>query len=295
MDLVRLALERATTAREGVEVITALLEAHGQGGGCAEGDDWTYHNGFLLADRTEAWVLETAGEWWAAEVITTGARHISNGLSIRGDPSARGGLVRPGLLDHARSRGYWRGDVAFDWASCFGSGGVCAELPKSQREAAGARLLAAKVGSFAPPHMMEILRDEKSGICMTGAFRSTGSQVSRLPKAGPCHHWLTGTADPNDAVFKLVGTAADGGFVCAEETRAVPNPSGTNPSTPLFAAHDPAIRRLRTPRGEYDRDVLRGIEKAAIAAAAAGVVPPPESFAEAARREMEVLKSVGAG
>ena len=71
MDLVRLALERATTAREGVEVITALLEAHGQGGGCAEGDDWTYHNGFLLADRTEAWVLETAGEWWAAEVITT--------------------------------------------------------------------------------------------------------------------------------------------------------------------------------------------------------------------------------
>ena len=88
--------------------------------------------------------------------------------------------------------------------------------------------------------------------------------------------------------------AADGGFVCAEETRAVPNPSGTNPSTPLFAAHDAAIRRLRTPRGEYDRDVLRGIEKAAIAAAAAGVAPPPESFAEAARREMEVLKSVGA-
>ena len=61
MDLVRLALERATTAREGVEVITALLEAHGQGGGCAEGDDWTYHNGFLLADRTEAGT-ETAGE-----------------------------------------------------------------------------------------------------------------------------------------------------------------------------------------------------------------------------------------
>ena len=174
MDLVRLALERATTAREGVEVITALLEAHGQGGGCAEGDDWTYHNGFLLADRTEAWVLETAGEWWAAEVITTGARHISNGLSIRGDPSARGGLVRPGLLDHARARGYWRGDAAFDWASCFGSGGVCAELPKSQREAAGARLLAAKVGSFAPPHMMEILRDEKSGICMTGGVPVDG-------------------------------------------------------------------------------------------------------------------------
>ena len=139
--------------------------------------------------------------------------------------------------------------------------------------------------------MMEILRDEAGSAC--GSVPIDGVAVSRLPKAGPCHR-LTGTADPNDAVFKLVGTAADGGFVCAEETCG-PNPSGTNPLTPLFAAHDAAFRRLRTPRGEYDRDILRGIEKAATAAAAAGVAPPPESFAEAARREMEVLKSVGKG
>lgn len=32
----RLALERATTAAEAVDVVTSLLEAHGQGGPCEE-------------------------------------------------------------------------------------------------------------------------------------------------------------------------------------------------------------------------------------------------------------------
>ena len=41
MDLLRLALERSRTAREAVQVCTALLEQHGQGGPCAEDDDWT--------------------------------------------------------------------------------------------------------------------------------------------------------------------------------------------------------------------------------------------------------------
>ena len=66
----RLALERGSSAQEALHVITGLLERYGQGGSCREDPTpFCYHNTFLLADRTEAWVLETAGRLWAAQRI----------------------------------------------------------------------------------------------------------------------------------------------------------------------------------------------------------------------------------
>jgi len=83
MDMVRLALERAANAREAVEVLVGLLERYGQGGDCSiERPGWSYHNSFLVADPRGAVVLETAGSAWATEEITSGARAISNGLTI---------------------------------------------------------------------------------------------------------------------------------------------------------------------------------------------------------------------
>lgn len=64
----RLGLERADTAEKAVDVITELLERHGQGGSCMEDEcSFTYHNSFLISDRAEAWLLETLGKLWAAE------------------------------------------------------------------------------------------------------------------------------------------------------------------------------------------------------------------------------------
>ena len=68
--IIRLGLERGSTARESVDVITSLLGQYGQGGTCMEGGMWSYHNSFIVSDRSEAWVVETAGKYWAAERVT---------------------------------------------------------------------------------------------------------------------------------------------------------------------------------------------------------------------------------
>ena len=68
----RLALERASSASEAVNVITSLLETHGQGGPGFEKADGniTYDNSYMIADHSEVWILETASQHWAAQKVT---------------------------------------------------------------------------------------------------------------------------------------------------------------------------------------------------------------------------------
>ena len=66
----RLGLERGTSAREAMELIANLLHKHGQGGNCNESRySFMYYNSFLIADQSEAWILEMAGPHWATEQI----------------------------------------------------------------------------------------------------------------------------------------------------------------------------------------------------------------------------------
>jgi secernin len=81
MDLVRLALERSTTAEQALDVITSLLAEHGQGGVAADGDE-AYFSSFLLADPDGGFVLETSGRTWAARPTQDGAA-ISNRITTR--------------------------------------------------------------------------------------------------------------------------------------------------------------------------------------------------------------------
>ena len=119
MDLVRLGLERGATARGALEAITALLEVHGQGGPCAEGDPgFQYHNSFLIADAGEVWVLETAGRDWVADRVTDGVRNISNQLSIRRGAA----LVSEGLRGGGRDAGTPDAESTVDFAAAFGLG-----------------------------------------------------------------------------------------------------------------------------------------------------------------------------
>jgi hypothetical protein len=81
MDLVRLGLERGTSADHAVDVIIDLLENHGQGGSCEAGRDEPYWSSFLVVDAVGGWVIETSGRTWVADVVGGGAA-ISNRLTL---------------------------------------------------------------------------------------------------------------------------------------------------------------------------------------------------------------------
>lgn len=189
MDLLRLALERSSTAEQAVSVIVELLEAHGQGGSCSQAHpSFTYHNSFLVADPSGAVVLETAGREWATEVVRGRGRSISNGLTIPGFAAAH--------RDPLRSR----------VAAC------------DARRAITEPGAAAAVG---PADLMALLRSHGTGVdpayspvngamsapCLHAgglvtASQTTGSWVADL-RDGGCH-WVTGTAAPCTSIFKPV-------------------------------------------------------------------------------------------
>jgi hypothetical protein len=81
IDLVRLGLERSTTAAEATEEVVALLERYGQGGSGHRDGDRPYWSSFLVADPAHAFVLETSGTTWAVERVEH-TRAISNRTTI---------------------------------------------------------------------------------------------------------------------------------------------------------------------------------------------------------------------
>jgi dipeptidase len=94
MDLVRLALERADSARLAAEVICGLLAQFGQAGPCGYRDKrMTYMNSFLIMDAREILVLETLGRDYALKSYGDHAA-ISNAISLDTDWEASS--MKPG-------------------------------------------------------------------------------------------------------------------------------------------------------------------------------------------------------
>lgn len=197
MDLVRLALERGETALAALQVITSLLERYGQGGNCAEHFTMNYHNSFILADKNEAWVLETAGSYWVAERVRHGTRSISNNLSIRN----KGDLHHPEVVQYAVARGWCTGEDDFDFARLFSEGGFSESLSPHSREGRVRHLCKVNEGKFSLETARSLLREHKGNICMHGDFETAGSQISSLAREG-CEHWFIEKPFPCQQEYK---------------------------------------------------------------------------------------------
>jgi secernin len=289
MDMLRLALERADTARRALDVIVELLEAYGQGGNCGFQHKLYYHNAFIIADAGEAWVLETAGRFWAAERVRD-VRTISNGLTIGGEWD----LASPGLAEHAVERGWCQAREGFDFARCYSDPFYTRLDGCRPRQCRSTALLQAQKGQITARTMMAALRDHGAQaaqdpiwnpgrgwlmetLCVhatvgpTRPSQSVGSMVAHLTPGGPAV-WVTGTSAPCTGIFKPVYLGGAG------LPDLGPEPTGTFDPNSLWWTHERLHRALirdyptRLPLYREERDALEThfLEKAGEVVASLG-------------------------
>lgn len=113
MDMLRLALERCRNAVEALRFLIITLEKYPQGGNCGYGKSFYYHNSFLIADGTDAYVLETAGKYWVYKKVKDYFA-ISNCLCLS-DYDA----CHPDLIGNAVRRGWCKSAEDFDFVKCY--------------------------------------------------------------------------------------------------------------------------------------------------------------------------------
>ncbi len=243
MDLVRFGLERGATAAEALEIVTGLLSAHGQGGDCGHLSRFHYHNSFLIADPSEAFVLETVGRDFAAARLK-GPSAISNAYSIeRPDAGVSPGLG--GLIGEA---------------GALAPLGLAARLQDVRRAAAaGAEDRAARsrrrlsVQGLGVLDLMAALRDHGGGtapfdpalaraksVCMHAGARGRRSQTVASMVCALAGSdglvWVTAAAAPCLSVFRPL-------FFGAGLVETGPAPTDRADPKSRFWRHEAAHRR----------------------------------------------------
>lgn len=214
MDLLRLALERTRDAREATRVISTLLERYGQDAcGGYRNKSFFYDNSFIIADPTEALILETVGREWALKKVSDTAS-ISNRLTL-----SNADQFSSNAMDHARKKGWWDGRSAFDFARSYSDTLYTWLGRASQRQACTLRACDAQRGQLTAGSAQQILQTHNlddsvfkprkattGSVCMhrtslLNPSDTTGSMVAELRSSGIHTVWLTGTSHPCLSVY----------------------------------------------------------------------------------------------
>lgn len=215
MDLLRLSLEISKTAKEGLDNIIHYLEKYGQDAcGGYRDENFYYHNSFILADKNEGYVLETAGRHWVYEKVN-GYRAISNGLSIEENFDG----ISKDAIAFARKKGWTKKNESFSFRKSY-SQWLMPKLAACEFRRSNSEQKGKSFPNFAIENAFQILRSHgehqenfspehgnTKSICMhaSGLFtphQSVGSMVVELRKDKPTTVWMTGTSAPCLSLYK---------------------------------------------------------------------------------------------
>ena len=149
MDLMRLALERGESAYDAMHVITDMIKRYPQS---------LYHNSFIITDPKEAWVLETAGEYWVAKKIRD-IYTISNTYTIEVEWDES----HPDLIKHAVEKGWCNSELDFNFAKVYGNFDKEYMRTAQLRWKRSLSLLERAKGNIDLKYMMRVMRDHGEG------------------------------------------------------------------------------------------------------------------------------------
>ena len=159
MEVLRLALERARTAGEAVEVITGLVSRYGQGKFDNSEGVRTYDNIYLVADPREAYVVEAVCFEWAVKRVD-GFGSISN-VGMLGNDADR---VSESAPRFAESMGLWdpAAGSPFTFTEAFAD--TDGSASGIARQCRSATLLGQRDGRIDVRTMMSVISDHSSGV-----------------------------------------------------------------------------------------------------------------------------------
>ncbi|MGI6702120.1 MAG: C69 family dipeptidase [Christensenellales bacterium] len=258
MDLLRLGLERAKTALEALYVITGLLEKYGQGGNCGYQKKFYYDNSFLIADRTEAYVLETAGKYWAA-VKVKDIYAISNGLTIDKFDFAHPEVMKAAESNPEYSFRKQFTEPVFTYFAQSKGRRLCAETMLNNLKG---KITVEGVMNVLRSHTMERNRASVGSVCMhAGGLigdHTTGAYVGEIKADGEMYY-ATGASLPCMSVFKPLLTKKVPGDMT---DRGIKYWYDREMLSRYFLSGQADLDSFVIKRDKYEKNMLNQLEKA---------------------------------
>jgi secernin len=207
LDLCRIAAERSLNAKDAAEILGQLVEEFGQGGNTQMMGNFAFDSGLLVADTSEAYVINCAGKHWAAKKVKD-VYAMSNRYQITDDWD----------LSSFDKESFPKKNFNQLFEDKNKPDSVCASV----RENRAQKILEEKKGNISLQDMADIMRDlgedgdnydpekaelKQNFVCMHAKphpdafWGATGAMITDSNEEGIIV-WMTGTSANDLSIFK---------------------------------------------------------------------------------------------